>query len=280
MISLLFVVYFLIFIGIIDYPFISRLINEKTQGSVVESYREAAGSVEEREKELLLEAARAYNQKLAKGSEDDPDAPFENPGKERALYYELLNLTKTGLMGVIRIPKIEVSLPVYHGTEASVLELGAGHLEGTSLPVGGEDTHACISAHRGLPTKKMFSHLDMLKEGDYFYLDILGETMAYEVYETKTRLPEEVGTLTVRPGEDLVTLLTCTPYGINTHRLFVYGRRVPLEAAEEADSGVTTKEYWMNRWWVVLTVFLLQWMLLILYWFNRRSITRDSVKAL
>lgn len=269
--SILFVIYFLVFIGIINYPFLSRMINERIQGSVLMEYQDSGNRVEEAQKEEMLKTATAYNEELALGLLNKSESPFDKPDVNSGFYRELLNLTEEGVMGAVRIPKIEVSLPIYHGTKEDVLQKGAGHLEGSSLPIGGENTHACISAHRGLPTKKMFTYLDRLKAGDIFYIDVLGETLAYEVYETETMLPEEIGPLMIISGADIVTLITCTPYGVNTHRIYVHGKRIPYkEGGETGEIGPETREYWLNRWWIVFTIVLLGWMVLILYWFNRK----------
>lgn len=270
-ISLLFVVYFLAFVGIMNYPFLSRLINEKIQGNILVDYDAAEAELSEDERLKMLEAAIQYNKELALGLSGGMIGAYEKPDTDSEIYDSLLHIDQEGIMGKIRIPKIEVTLPIYHGTEDEVLQKGAGHLEGSSLPVGGESTHACISAHRGLPTKKMFTYLDLLKKGDIFFCDVLEETRAYEVYETEVRLPEQIESLEIKKGEDLVTLITCTPYGINSHRIYVHGRRIPFEESLERDkpNKVASKEYWINRWWVVLTIVLLQWMVVVLYWFNR-----------
>lgn len=160
-------------------------------------------------------------------------------------YYSLLDVNGIGIMGVIRIPKIKVSLPIYHTTDEGVLQVGVGHFTGSSLPVGGESTHCILSGHRGLPSAKLFTDLDQIVEGDVFYLDVLGDTLAYQVDQIQVVLPEEVESLNVVPGEDYVTLITCTPYGVNTHRLLIRGTRIPYVPEEETvavQAPVTAEE--------------------------------------
>ena len=150
---------------------------------------------------------------------------------------DCLNINGDEIMGIVEIPKIDVELPIYHTTDEEVLEKAAGHLEGSSLPIGGESTHAVISAHRGLPSATLFTDLDQLEEGDHFLLHILDDTLCYEVDQINVVDPDETELLSVVEGEDLVTLLTCTPYGVNTQRLLVRGHRVPYEPEEVADEA-------------------------------------------
>ncbi len=199
----------------------------------------------------MLEAAGAYNEALAfRGGVGMKELLKDGTGMEEE-YASLLDLNGNGVMGSVEIPKIDINLPIYHGTTEEVLQLGAGHLEGTSLPIGGADTHASISAHRGLPMKKMFTNLDQLEAGDVFYLHVLGETLAYQVEQTETVLPDQVDALAIVPGEDRVTLITCTPYGINTHRIYVHGVRVPYEEAVEAAAAAEppVEEGLLRQYW-------------------------------
>ena len=176
----------------------------------------------------MRQAAEAYNKELMENQTGVTDG-FSADRQKDNRYESLLNFSGDGIMGIIRIPKIQVQLPVYHGTSAKVLKEGVGHLYGSSLPTGGEGTHAVLSSHRGLPSKTLFTDLDQLEEGDLFFLDILGEEMAYQVAEILTVTPEETEALEIVPGKDYVTLVTCTPYGINSHRLLVRGERIPWE---------------------------------------------------
>jgi sortase A len=179
--------------------------------------------------EEILEKAHEYNEKLA--ALDSPLVNYDEiPG-----YEDILDVSGTGIMGYISIPQINVELPIYHGTSSSVLNIAVGHMQGTSLPVGGENTHAVISAHRGLPSAKLFSDLDELVEGDRFTVTVLKDVYTYEVEQIFIVLPNETQNLAIIPGEDYITLTTCTPYGINTHRLLVRAHRVDTvaEAAEK-----------------------------------------------
>ncbi len=236
---ILFVLLFLASLFAVAYPYLSNYLARQRQAEIVLQYDEAVGTVQEADVSAAVEAARAYNAALANGQAEGI-----------ADYDELLDLTGNGMMGIVTIPTISVELPVYHGTQS--LELGALHLQGTSLPVGGASTHCVISAHSGMSSEKMFTDLDQLDVGDVFYLKVYGETLAYEVDQVLTVLPENVEPLMIVPGEDLCTLLTCTPYGINTHRLLVRGHRIAYEpetAGAEAQTPVHTKQStWMQQY--------------------------------
>ena len=171
--------------------------------------------------DAMLQASRDYNQSLAAR-----ETSYFLSERQQAEYDSLLDVGGTGIMGYITIPRIGVELPIYHGTSDGVLQIAAGHLEGTSLPVGGASTHAVISAHRGLPSAKLFTNLDQLEVGDTFTITVLDRVLTYEVDKISIVLPTETDSLKVVDGKDYVTLMTCTPYGINTHRLLVRGRRI------------------------------------------------------
>ncbi len=213
---------------ILNYPFISQWINRRSESRAVESYENQTDILEEEKKRTMRQTAEAYNKELMENQTEVTDG-FSADRQKDNRYESLLNFSGDGIMGIIRIPKIQVQLPVYHGTSAKVLKEGVGHLYGSSLPTGGEGTHAVLSSHRGLPSKTLFTDLDQLEEGDLFFLDILGEEMAYQVAEILTVTPEETEALEIVPGKDYVTLVTCTPYGINSHRLLVRGERIPWE---------------------------------------------------
>ncbi len=239
--------------GVMDYPFLARIYNERAQGRVAESYQEMSARTEEQEREEELWKAEAYNRSLITGTgEKIKEASGEAWDHEE--YEELLDREKDGVMALIEIPDIHVTLPVYHGTSEDVLQKGAGHLEGTSLPIGGEGFHTAISAHRGLPGKKMFTDLDQLKTGDTFYIHLMGEILAYEIFAVETVEPDVTGPLAVCPGRDLATLVTCTPYGINTHRLYLHGERIPYEEEVREEAGRTEPEdFWSSYWWLAAT---------------------------
>lgn len=217
-------------IGILLYPTISNYLYEKNSSRVVENYDQKTKSLSKKEKEKLLNMARAYNKNLAEDQAFIEDA-FSDEIEESKEYTDILNATPHGTMGYISIPKINVRLPIYHGTSEKVLQVGVGHLKGTSFPVGGKDTHAVLTGHRGLPSKLLFTDLDQMKKGNVFYLKVLDEKMAYKVDQILTVLPSETESLEIEKGKDYVTLLTCTPYGINSHRLLVRGHRIPYKEA-------------------------------------------------
>lgn len=207
------------------YPTFSDLWNAMHQSRTIATYTEAVAELDSAVYEKELEAARAYNESLEDWVRYYPDeAAMET-------YDSLLNVTGSGVMGYIEIPKINVLLPIYHTTDEAVLQIAVGHVVGSSLPVGGESTHCVLSGHRGLPSATLFTNLDRLELGDTFFLHVLNETLAYEVDQITVIEPEELSALNVEEGADLCTLVTCTPYGVNSHRLLVRGRRV--ETAQE-----------------------------------------------
>lgn len=249
--------------GLAFYPAISNLWNQLQQNKVADGYAEAVGGYSEEELEAMREKARQYNEDLLK--DEIIVDPFDQVKAQKAgvEYYEAINPQGNGVMGLIRIPKIEVELPIYHGTGEEVLQKAIGHLEQTSLPIGGEGTHAVISGHRGLPRAELFSDLNLLEVGDEFYLEILGETLAYQVDQIKTVEPDQLEDLAIISGEDHVTLVTCTPYAINSHRLLVRGTRIPY--AGETDQEVEAKEKAVKRLIFVIVVFAVVVALLILW---------------
>lgn len=214
---------------LILYPPVSDWWNSLHQTHVIASYVEKVDGVSEEERRIMREAAEAYNERLA-----NQRTEFDLTKEERTEYNALMDVTGTGVMGYIEIPVIDVDLPVYHGDNEAILQIAAGHIPGSSLPTGGAGTHSLITGHRGLPSATLFTDLDQLKEGDLFMLHVLGETLTYEVDRIMIVLPEEVDTLAIADGEDLCTLITCTPYGINTHRILVRGHRVANVRKEEA----------------------------------------------
>lgn len=226
---------FLLGVGLLCYPFISNRLYETVQSRVRTDYEKELENISDEDMEQQRELAREYNENLLKGSVvlTDPFDPAFLEEMETEPYSSLVNPLGTGMMGYVEIPRIFLYLPVYHGTDSRTLEKGIGHLQNTSLPVGGENTHAVLTGHTGLSGKKLFTDLTELEEGDVFYLHMLGETLAYQVDQISIVEPEETDFLTIEPGRDLVTLLTCYPYGVNSHRLLVRGSRVPYEEAVE-----------------------------------------------
>ncbi len=227
-VTFLLVLTLLLGIAIVVYPTFSNWWNERVSTKVVASYDEAVSSLSETDYSAYFEAAYQYNEAVASlGSA----MALSNPDMLSG-YDSCLNVSGTGVMGYITIDKINVQLPIYHGTSASVLQIAAGHLEGSSLPVGGESTHCVISAHRGLPSATLFTHLDQMELGDTFTITILNEVLTYEVDKISIIYPYELQDLYIEDGQDYVTLMTCTPYGINTQRLLARGHRIETEAAK------------------------------------------------
>ncbi len=219
--NIIFSVIFLVGLAIFLYPSVSNYINSKHQSRAVASYDAAIAALSKEDYTRFWEAAKAYNEDLARKPLD-----FTLTEEEKEEYDSILDPTGTGVIGTIEIENIGVNLPIYHGTEESVLQVGIGHLEGTSFPTGTESTHVALSGHRGLPSAKLFTDLDQMIEGDTFLLHIMDQTFAYQVDQIKIVLPEETNDLMRVNGKEYVTLVTCTPYGVNTHRLLVRAKRV------------------------------------------------------
>lgn len=238
--KILIAIVFLAGLSLLLYPLVANQWNDYRQKRLVSDYeqvvaeKEAAGQIDYQAEK---EAAVSYNNDLLPSILPDSFAEAE-ASEEDLRYLSCLNITENGMMGTVEIPKINVSLPIFHTTDEKVLEMAAGHLEGSSLPVGGENTHAVISAHRGLPSASLFTDLDRLEESDHFLLRILGEILCYEVDKITVVEPSDTKDLAVEDGMDLVTLMTCTPYGVNSHRLLVRGHRVPYVEEELADEKV------------------------------------------
>lgn len=218
--TLILILVFFVGLSVMLYPTISDYVNQRNQSRAVASYAQSVDTMTDADYSAYFDAADAFNAQVAT-NENALYRPDQLSG-----YYDTLDITGTGIMGYITIAKIGVELPIYHGTSDSVLQIAAGHLEGTSLPVGGASTHAVISAHRGLPSAKLFTNLDQLEVGDTFTITVLDRVLTYEVDKITIVLPTQTDDLLVADGKDYVTLMTCTPYGINTHRLLVRGRRV------------------------------------------------------
>ena len=237
---------FLIALGLTLYPPISNYVNRRYASEIHTAYRELIQQTDNSVLEDARQRAIAYNLAITPGTADAYS-------EERLLSAaedcnRQLDIAGNGIMGYVEIPKIQLNLPIYHGTKAEVLDRGIGHLLGSSLQIGGENTHAVLSGHSGMASQKMFTDLEQLTPGDVFYLNVLNETLAYQVTEINTVLPYETELLGILPGKDLCTLVTCTPYGVNTHRLLVRGSRIPYaEAAvleEETASAAPAASTW------------------------------------
>lgn len=265
------IIIFLAGLSLLLYPLVANQWNNHRQKQLISNYESsiadqtAAGTIDY---EAAMKQAKAYNDALLPSILPDSFAVADAQEEEDADYTNCLNLTGDGMMGIVEIPKIAIKLPIYHGTSEEVLQKAAGHLEGSSLPIGGESTHAVISAHRGLPSASLFTDLDQMEIGDHFLIHVLDETLCYEVDDISVVEPEETSKLAVEDGEDLVTLLTCTPYGVNTQRLLVRGHRVPYEEQAVADeqtplSGLSLHTNYLL--WVIVGIIVTGVFILILF---------------
>ncbi|MBR2572283.1 MAG: class C sortase [Clostridia bacterium] len=260
----------ILFAGILIllYPTLSDYWNSFHQSRAIASYIEQVSEVDPEEYRAEWEAAIAYNETL-------PFKPnrFELSEEEKEEYRNLLNPMGTGIMGYIEIAKIRCTLPIYHGTDEAVLQNSIGHIEGSSLPTGGLGTHTVLSGHRGLPSAKLFTDLDKMEIGDLFVLRVMGEVMTYEVDQILTVLPFEMQALAIDPEADLCTLITCTPYGINTHRLLVRGRRIENEEAEQSIhviADATQIDPWLMAPLFAVPLLIL-WVIAVMITTGRRS---------
>ncbi len=224
--STLFLIFFVVAgLSLLLYPSVANYVNSLHSSRAITSYNDALAQLGDDAQQAMLDEAHAYNKKLF-----DDGYTLILPEPRKPSYFKLLDITGTGIMGYIEIQKLGVMLPIYHGTAEEVLQIAVGHIEGSFLPVGGENTHTVLSGHRGLPSAKLFTDLDKMTIGDTFTIKVLKEELTYEVDQILTVLPDEMDALNVVPGEDLCTLITCTPYGINTHRLLVRGHRIETPA--------------------------------------------------
>ncbi|MGN0055509.1 MAG: class C sortase [Atopobiaceae bacterium] len=224
----------LVGVGIMLYPTISDWWNDMHQSQAIATYQKAVEDNSAQKNQQMWDDAVAYNASLP-----HDNSRFTLSAEQEQQYDSLLDVTGTGIMGYVEIPKINVELPIYHGTDSSILQVAIGHIPGSSLPVGGEGTHCVISGHRGLPSARLFTDIDQLAEGDLFTLNVLGQTLTYQVDQIRIVLPDQLDDLAIDDGMDLCTLVTCTPYGVNTHRLLVRGHRVANESVAAIDGDAT-----------------------------------------
>lgn len=265
LLHVLFLVLFLIGIGAAAYPAFGNWYTEQKRSVVLTEYEKALAKIEDADLTDAFKQAEIYNDALFTGEIDE---------KERPDYGELLCTTEDGIMGYVEIPAIQIRLPIYHGCTENELSKGAGHLPSSSLPVGGKSTHAVLAAHSGRADSKMFTDLDQVKEGDLVYLYVLNKTLTYEVDQITVTTPDDTDAIQIIDGEDLLTLLTCTPYGTNTHRLLVRGHRIfpdetlsaskPSEAKPEHTDTVVHQSTWTNEYRNGLTEGLLFALLILL----------------
>ncbi|MDO4945169.1 MAG: class C sortase [Ruminococcus sp.] len=259
--TILLTLFLLVGLSVMLYPAFSNWWNSKTQSKAIASYQQAAEDLSDEENAAIIERAHVYNSEIAK-----LQYPFVDYAQVPD-YDDILDITGTGIMGYISIPQIRVELPIYHGTSEGVLNVAVGHLQGSTLPVGGENTHCVISAHRGLPSAELFSDLDQLVEGDEFTITVLKEVYTYEVEEIFIVLPDQTEKLNIIPGGDYVTLTTCTPYGVNSHRLLVRAHRVAtVENGEKAVSKISADAVQLDSLSVVPFIAAPLFLLLLAWW--------------
>ena len=232
------IIFIIVGTGIFLYPSISNYFAEKNHVEAIRNYDKMVVKIGEDSLKKEKEKAQTYNENLSGDPVHDPFV-FGSGYALPENYKEVLNLSEDGIMGYIQIPKILVDLPIYHGTSEEVLEKGVGHIQNTSVPIGGNSTHSVLTGHTGLPNAELFTRLDELVVGDIFYIHVLNEILTYKVYEIKVVLPDNIDELRITSGEDLVTLVTCTPYGVNSHRLLVKAERVEYEDYTENNGNTT-----------------------------------------
>ena len=280
--TILIIIIFLAGLSLLLYPLVANQWNNHRQKQLISGYEEVVAQKEkdgEINYEQEWENADAYNDSLQPSVLPDSFAVAEASDGENSNYFSCLNLGGDGMMGYIEVPKINIKIPIYHTTEDEVLQKAAGHLEGGSLPVGGKGTHAVISAHRGLPSATLFTDLDKLEEGDHFLLYILDDVLCYEVDKISVVEPKETDDLAVEEEKDLVTLLTCTPYGVNSHRLLVRGHRVDYKTAdiEEASTPLGGVSLHTNYGlWVVIGLAVTGGFILILYCYDKKRKSKEQ----
>ena len=269
----------LLALALIFYPLISNAYYERHKAEIHTEYQE---QVEQMDSSKLIEAkenAMAYNEVIKPVLENTDGYSIEAMEKASQNYEGQLDVTGTGIMGYVNIPKINVNLPIYHGTAAETLEQGIGHLLGSSLPIGGASTHSVLTAHSGMASQKMFSDLNLIEEGDIFHVEVLDERLTYEVVTINTVLPENTELLGIVSGEDLCTLVTCTPFGVNSHRLLVCGSRIDYDEEEKLEEvigeEVVVESTWENQYvnglvWGVTIVIVIA-VIAFLVWLVRRE---------
>lgn len=274
---------FLAGLSLLLYPFVANQWNNYRQKQLISSYEQTVSekdAAHEIDYDAELQKAEAYNEALLPSILPDSFA-IADASEEDQTYMNTLNIAGDEMMGIVEIPKIDIKLPIYHTTKEDVLKQAAGHLEGSSLPIGGKSTHSVISAHRGLPSASLFTDLDQLKKGDHFLIHVLNKTLCYEVDKISVVKPEETSALAVEEGEDLVTLLTCTPYGVNTERLLVRGHRVPYEEQKVADektplSGISLHTNYLL--WVIVGLAVTAFFILVLY-LKEKKLKQKALEA-
>lgn len=237
--TIIFIFVVIVGVSVMLYPVMLNFINSKRETHIIEEYSDKVKELRQANYDYLFEEARKYNQDLT--NDNIVDAFSKDNSIENEEYNKLLNINNDGVIGYIKIPKIDVNIPIYHGTSTKVLEKGIGHFEKSSLPVGGDGTHSILPGHRGLPSSRLFSDLNQLQEGDLFYIYVLDQILAYKVDKISVVDPDDIENLKMEEGQDYVTLVTCTPYAINTHRLLVRGTRITYNEEELKSIKVNKK---------------------------------------
>ena len=229
---------FLAGLSLLLYPLVANQWNTYRQSRLISDYEKVVSDMKPEDYTEEWEAAREFDSTLVQNNIYGDVFGSDDTQIEDTDYWKVLNVAEDGVMGYLSIPKINVRLAIYHGTAEDVLQTGIGHMNGTSLPIGGESTHSVLAAHRGLPAARLFTDIDQMQQGDMFYIHVLDETLAYQVDQILTVLPSDTDSLQIEKGKDYVTLVTCTPYAVNTHRLLVRGTRIPYEEAQKIDEEV------------------------------------------
>ncbi|HHT7239452.1 TPA: class C sortase [Bacillus cereus] len=263
--NIIFGAIFLLGLSIFLYPTVSNWLATKTHYSEVSTYDEMVSNLQKEEIERREKDAQEYNEKVQRTTQIFSDPFHEKSDENKTSHVDMLNMGD--VMGYVEIPKIDVNLPIYQGTSEEVLSRGIGQLNESSLPVGGENTHIVLTGHRGLPSALMFTHLDKIEKNDILYIHSLDKILAYRVDQIKVVLPNETDDLLVVQGEDYATLITCTPYGVNTHRLLVRGHRVPFS---EGEKEMITKSFMIEEWMIIIPIVIICIILLIVYMKKRK----------
>ena len=260
--TVILLILFFIGLSLLLYPSVSNYWNSKTQSEAIIDYEAMLAAYKPEDYTAIFEAANAYNREL-----EHLSMPLRDYPEIEETYWKTLDISGTGMMGYLTIPKINQELPVYHGTSEAVLSTAAGHFQGSSLPVGGDSTHSVVSAHRGLPTAILFTHLDRMELGDTFTFTILDRVLTYEVDQIRIVEPDDISLIQIEPRADYCTLLTCTPYGINSHRLLVRGHRIEYEVAVEVQEEIQEQQeepqsswqeqYYLGLWLGVISLLVI-----------------------
>ena len=249
------VIIFLLGASLFIYPTVSNWLNQQTQSRAAANYLEAVRHFKTEEYQAEKEKAHQYNQWLTETYSSLNEAVLSEEKNTHSIYKTVLNGGENGIMGILEIPVIDVYLPIYHGTDDEVLQVGIGHYLGSSMPVGGKSSHAVLTGHRGLPSAKLLTDIDKMQEKDLFYIHVLDETLTYQVDDIRTVTPLVLESMDIMRGEDYVTLVTCTPYGINTHRLLVRGKRVPTD--EKTAPAIANVEKQQEENYIFAVVFII-----------------------